>query len=68
MSVLRFTISALAVIGLAAGYGASLIAFFTGRAARYADAVDGPAVRYAALALLLAALILAAVPRREEEP
>lgn len=62
MSGLRYCISALAIGGLAVGYAASQYAYFSGRAADYAAVVDQPAVRYVALALLLACIVLAFIP------
>lgn len=65
MKVFRLAISVLGVAGLAIGYFASQTAYFSGRAAEYAQAVDQPAVRYASLALLAAAILLAFIPDRE---
>lgn len=67
MSGLRYCISALAIGGLAVGYGASQYAYFTGRAADYALAVDQPGVRYAALALLVICMVLAFIPESGED-
>lgn len=65
MRLLRFSITVLALSALAAGYAASQVAFFTGRAPEYAAAVDRPAIRFAALLLLLLAVIAALIPAKE---
>lgn len=68
MKVFRLAVSVLGVLGLAAGYAASQYAFFNGKAADYAAAVDQPAIRFGSLALLAAAVVLALLPDREGDP
>jgi len=68
MRVLRLVVSVFGVLGLAAGYAASQFAYFSGRAAEYAEAANQPVVRYASLGLLAIAVILALIPDREGEP
>lgn len=66
MSLLRHSISVVALLALAVGYGASQYAFFTAQAPQYAQAVDRPAIKLLALALLIAAIVLAFVPHKKE--
>lgn len=67
MKTLRLAVAATAILGLGAGYLASQVAFFQGAAAEYAQALDGPIVRWLSLALLAVAIVLAFVPSREGE-
>lgn len=59
MTTLRSGLAIGAVIALAAGYAASQWAAFTGKAPQYATAVDSPLVKWAALAVLGIATVLA---------
>lgn len=65
MKTVRYALSVLTVLLLAAGYGASQFAFFGGETAAYAQRVDQPPVRMLSLILLLAAVALAFV--RDED-
>jgi hypothetical protein len=65
MSVLRYSISALVLLGLAAGYAASQLAFFSGQAAEFARAVDRPAVKWLALGVLLTAILFAFISEKD---
>lgn len=67
MRLLRFSITVLALLALAAGYAASQFAFFTGQALNYAGAVDQPFVKWVALILLVFAVAVSIVPDREQE-
>ena len=66
MSLLRHSITVVALLALAAGYAASQYAFFTGRAPEYAQAVDRPIIKVLALLLLLAAIAFSFAPDKEE--
>ena len=66
MSLLRYSISVVALLALAAGYAVSQYAFFTGRAPEYAQTVDRPAVKFLALAILIVAIAFSFVHDKEE--
>jgi len=66
MSFLRYSLTLVALLALAAGYAASQYAFFNGRASEYAQTVDTPAIRILALVFLLAAIAFSFVPDKEE--
>ena len=65
LRTIRASLAVLCLVLLSAGYIASQMAYPNG-AAYYATRVDRPAVVYAALALLLAALVLAFLPADPE--
>lgn len=75
MKVLRLSLIALSVVLLGAGYFASQAAYLQGLgpvearnfASQYAIRVDQPTIAGLALALLVAAVALAAIPDKEEE-
>lgn len=67
MNLLRTTFSVLALVSLALGFAASQRAFFTGTAAEYAETASQPAVKGAALAMLIAALALALLRDKAED-
>lgn len=62
MQTLRWALAVVSFAWLAGGYLASQIAYRLGRAPEYARAVDQPAVKWLALALLAAAVVCALVP------
>jgi hypothetical protein len=72
MKTLRFAVSAVALVLLAAGYAASQLAYFDQsegpgvKAYEYALKVDQGPVVYGALGLLVLALVLAVVPHGAE--
>jgi succinate dehydrogenase hydrophobic anchor subunit len=66
MKTLRVVLSAVSVILLLAGYLASQYTALNGTASDYASKVDQPPVRLLALLLLVAAVVLAFIPEREE--
>ncbi|HWD38317.1 MAG TPA: hypothetical protein VG944_05675 [Fimbriimonas sp.] len=70
MKLLRLTLSIVATVLLTGGYLASQAAALQGpqEALDYAKNVDAAPIRYLALFLLVAAIALAFVPAREEEP
>lgn len=69
MSLLRTVAFILATVLMASGYIASLAAFFAGpeRAADYAQRIASPAVQGVALVILLACVVFAALPQKEED-
>lgn len=67
MKLVRTALTAAALCLLCAGYAASQIALFQGRAADYAARVDSPPVWTLSGLMLLLAIILAFVPDRDEE-
>ena len=67
MRLLRFSITVLSLLALAAGYAASQVAFFAGQAPNYAAAVDQPTVKVVALILLAFAIAASFVPDKEHE-
>lgn len=67
MKTLRTALSAITILLLLAGYVASQLAALNGTASDYAERVDQAPIRYAALALLIAAIVLAFVREREPE-
>lgn len=66
MSFLRYSLTVVALLALAAGYAASQYAFFNGRASDYARAVENPAIKTLALVLLFAAIAFSFLPVKEE--
>jgi hypothetical protein len=66
MKTVRVVLSAISVLLLLAGYLASQWASLSGSAASYAEKVDQPPIRMLALLLLVAAIVLAFVPARED--
>lgn len=67
MKTVRTALTAAALCLLCAGYAASQIALFQGRAADYASRVDTPPVWALSGLLLVVAIVLAFVPDRDEE-
>jgi hypothetical protein len=65
MKTLRTALTAAALLLLCAGYAASQIAYFQGRFAEYSAKVDTPSIQHLALAFLIAAIVLALVPDKE---
>lgn len=65
MKTIRLVLALIVLLALGAGYAASQLAYFQGRAAEYAASVDTPLVQGLALLLLLGTVILAFVPDRE---
>ena len=66
MSLLRYSLTVVVLLALAAGYAASQYAFYNGRAPDYAQAVDNPAIKILALIVLIAAIALSFVPDKGE--
>jgi hypothetical protein len=66
MSLLRYSLTVVALLGLTLGYASSQRAFFTAQAAEYAERVAQPPIKMAALGLLLLAVVLAFIPERSE--
>lgn len=67
MKTVRTALTAAVLCLLCAGYAASQIALFQGRAADYAARVDVPPVWNLSGLLLLASVILAFIPDRSKE-
>lgn len=67
MRLLRQALAYIAVIMLALGNAASVMAFFGQRAQQHSQAVDQSAFRYVALALLVGCIALAFIPMKDEE-
>ena len=67
MKTVRTALTAAALCLLCAGYAASQVALFQGRAADYAARVDVPPVWNLSGLLLLLAVIFAFIPDRDEE-
>lgn len=68
MRSLRTALTVAALVLLSAGYAASQIAYFQGQFIEYAARVDSPPVRALSGLILLAAVVLAWIPDRDEEP
>lgn len=66
MKTIRLTVALAGALLMAAGYFASQIAYFSGRAVNYAESIDQSAVRLLALVLLGGALILGSIAPPEE--
>ena len=68
MTRIRTLLTIVTALLLTLGYSASQLAWFAGpdAASEYARKIDQPPVRLLALVLLVAAVVLAFVPEREE--
>lgn len=66
MRFIRQCLAIITVALLALGYVASVYSSVTGDGAAYAARVDVPAVKFVALLLLVALIIFAIIPDREE--
>ncbi len=67
MKTVRTALTAAALCLLCAGYAASQVALFQGRAAEYAAEVDVPPISSLSGLFLLLAVALAFIPDRDEE-
>ncbi|MFZ4506310.1 MAG: hypothetical protein ACOYON_01265 [Fimbriimonas sp.] len=68
MKLLRFILSVVSVLLLGGGYLASQFMALQGRGSEYAQKVDQSSIIQLSLLLLVAAILLAFVPDRGEEP
>lgn len=67
MQTLRWGLTVLSFALLVGGYFASQAAYRVGLSAKYAHAIDQPAIKWLALALLAAAIACAFIPSKEDE-
>jgi len=66
MQTLRWGLTVLSFALLVGGYFASQAAYRVGLSSKYAQAIDQPAVKWLALALLVGAIVCAFIPPKEE--
>jgi hypothetical protein len=66
MRTLRTALTAATLCLLCAGYAFSQISYFQGRFAEYAARIDVPPVQHLAGIMLVAAVILALIPDRDD--
>ncbi|MCH7904695.1 MAG: hypothetical protein IH944_09050 [Armatimonadetes bacterium] len=67
MRLIRAVTGIVISVGLAVGYGASQWALYSNQTVEYARRVDGNVVQALALAALLVAIVLVALPDRNGE-
>lgn len=65
MQTIRRALAVLTFVLLVGGYFLSQAAYRLGRAGEYARAIDQPAVKWLALALVVGAIVCALIPEKE---
>ncbi len=66
MNSIKTAIASILIVALAAGYGLSQRAFFTGATAEYSSRIDQPAIRWIALLVIVLCLASAVFHNADE--